>query len=162
MLRNRLRVAALLLSATLGWGSEAATPLQAFTPDSLQRIQQRHQGRPFLLIVWSLDCTSCVRELNTLADQVKRHPNLPLIMVSTDDPSRHPAVQAMLAKHGLDRLETWIFEEGNAQRLRYAIDKTWYGEMPRSYFYDARHQRVPLSGVLTADHINAWLTATHG
>lgn len=137
----------------------AAAGTKPFVAGSLEQIEKSYHGRPFLLIVWSLDCPSCLRELTVLAEQVKRHPEMPLVMVSTDDPSRTPDIAATLAKHGLGRLDSWVFAEGNSQRLRYEIDKTWYGEMPRSYFYDAGHRRVPLSGAVTEQHINVWLAA---
>ena len=44
-------------------------------------------------------------------------------------------------------------------KLRYGIDPSWFGELPRSYFYDAAHNRLPHSGALNEDHIEAWLAA---
>ncbi|QXP82625.1 hypothetical protein [Methylococcus sp. Mc7] len=128
-----------------------------FVSGSLAEIEKAQRGRPFLLIVWSLDCTACLRELDMLTAEAKRHPEMALIMVSTDELSRQPDVERMLARHGLDPMQSWIFAEDDAQRLRHEIDRAWYGEMPRAYFYDHRHQRVSRSGALTAEYIDAWL-----
>lgn len=158
MLKLTFRILVLVAVVTMGVGS-AFAQARLFDSGSLEAIKRAHQGRPFVLMMWSLDCTSCVRELNVLAAQVKEHPEIPLVMVSTDDASLQPKVEAMLAKHGLERLESWVFSGDNMRRLRYEIDPTWYGELPRSYFYDAQHERVPLSGVVTEQHLTAWLSA---
>ena len=161
MLPMTFRWLVLVVLAAVGMGS-AFAETHSFVSGSLTQIEKAHLGRPFLLMVWSLDCSSCLRELDLLAAQAKRHPEMALIMVSTDELSRQSGVEQMLAKHGLDRLESWIFAEDDAQRLRYEIDRTWHGEMPRSYFYNRQHQRTSLSGILTAQHIDAWLAVVNG
>jgi hypothetical protein len=43
------------------------------------------------------------------------------------------------------------------ERLRYAIDRSWHGEKPRSYWFNARGERVAYSGVITAAVIDKYL-----
>ena len=43
------------------------------------------------------------------------------------------------------------------EKLRYVIDQDWYGELPRSYYYDADHQRSSHSGTLSQQQLSAWL-----
>ena len=100
MLRMTFRWLVLVVLAAVGMGS-AFAETHSFVSGSLTQIEKAHLGRPFLLMVWSLDCSSCLRELDLLAAQAKRHPEMALIMVSTDELSRQSGVEQMLAKRGL-------------------------------------------------------------
>jgi hypothetical protein len=102
-----------------------------------------------------------MKDLDALAASVKKYPKLDLVMVSTDDAEFAGEVSDMLAKHKLKQVESWIFSDSNAQRLRYEVDPSWYGELPRSYFYDASHNRLPVSGAITTEHIDAWVAAVN-
>jgi len=137
----------------------AESQTKPFMAGSLAEILKVRQGKPFVLMFWSLDCSSCMKDLDALAASMKKHPKLDLVMVSTDQAELAGEVSAMLAKHKLNRVESWIFGESNAQRLRYDVDPSWYGELPRSYFYDAGHNRLPVSGAITTEHIDAWVAA---
>jgi thiol-disulfide isomerase/thioredoxin len=135
----------------------AGTSLHAFAADSLKKIQADYAGRPFLLVLWSLDCPPCRKELGLLGDIKQRHPDFNLVLISTDSAEFSGQVSSVLASHRLAKTDAWIFSETSAERLRYVIDPSWYGEMPRSYFYDPEHNRAGVSGALKADQIEAWL-----
>lgn len=70
-------------------------------------------------------------------------------MLSTDDISSTPKIIQILEKNELTKIENWIYAEDNTQKLQYEIDSSWYGELPRTYFFDKSHDRVGISGVLT-------------
>ncbi|MGX2039262.1 TlpA family protein disulfide reductase [Methylocaldum sp. MU1018] len=144
-----------LFSAPLLAGNQT----QPFRAGSLDDILKTRQGKPFILMFWSLDCASCLKDMAALAASMKKHPKLDLVMVSTDEAEFAGEVSELLAKHELKQVESWIFGEPDAQRLRYEVDPSWYGELPRSYFYDAGHNRLPVSGAITAEHIDAWVAA---
>lgn len=131
--------------------------LRPFEPDSLQTIEKLNSGRPFLLVLWSIDCPPCREELDLLSKMTKRHPNLHLVLVSTDTMESSGQVTNLLASHQLDKIDSWVFSEAGAERLRYEIDADWYGEIPRIYFYDRAHHRTGVSGSLKAGQIEAWL-----
>jgi len=152
--RFGLGLAALLLCHTA-----LADGLRPFKPTSLAEITAARSGKPFVLLLWSLDCPSCIKEMAGLAAILAKQPDLNWVLVSTDEESYAQEAEAMLRKHGLQGVESWIFADANAQRLRYAIDPAWFGELPRSYFYDASHQRLPHSGVLRSEQIEAWRAA---
>ena len=134
-----------------------AESTQSFSSGSLEQIVSSREAHPFIIIFWSLDCHSCLSELDFLSKQLNLHPEMDLVMVSTDAFDRQDAVEMMLAKHHLDtRIESWIFSKTSVQKLRYEIDPGWYGELPRSYFYDAEHQRKSLSGIVTEAHFMDW------
>ena len=109
------------------------------------------------MALWSLDCPPCRAELDLLGKIHQENPRLRLVLISTDDSSQVQAAQDVLHKSGLDKVESWIFGEPNAQRLRYEIDAAWYGELPRSYFYAADHIRVSVSGALKPHQLESWL-----
>ncbi|MBE0436735.1 MAG: TlpA family protein disulfide reductase [Methylomicrobium sp.] len=124
-------------------------PLQPFVDGSYQQILAAHEGRPLVLVIWSLTCSSCLKEMRSLNAWRQSTPDLEMILLSTDDISEQDEVLQMLRKHELDGLENWIFADENAQKLRFQIDPRWYGELPRMYFFNAKHERSGVSGVLS-------------
>ncbi|MGH8602084.1 MAG: TlpA family protein disulfide reductase [Gammaproteobacteria bacterium] len=131
--------------------------IRRFGSGSLSTILANHDREAFLMALWSLDCPPCRAELALLGEIYQENPRLRLVLISTDDSSQAQAAQEVLHKNGLDKVESWIFGEPNAQRLRYEIDAAWYGELPRSYFYAANHTRVSESGALKPQQLNTWL-----
>ncbi|MCK9608484.1 MAG: hypothetical protein M0R33_18750 [Methylomonas sp.] len=133
--------------------------LHPFEIGSLEKIQSAYAGRPFLLILWSIDCPPCHKELELVGAVKKRHPDLQLVLISTDSAEVSEQVESVLASHRLANADAWIFSGGNDEHLRYVIDPSWFGEMPRSYFYDSKHNRVGVSGALKKEQIETWLTS---
>jgi len=132
---------------------------QRFVSGSLAKILESRKSKPFVLLLWQLDCTPCLKEFRSLSGTVSQHPEFDLVLIATDDLSNKDSVKQVLAQNHLGMVESWIFADSNAQRLRYEIDPSWYGEVPRVYFFDAAHQRTAFSGALTENQIMAWLEA---
>ena len=44
-----------------------------------------------------------------------------------------------------------------AERIRYGVDPEWYGELPRTYFYNNEGNREAHSGILTKKLLSQWL-----
>jgi thiol-disulfide isomerase/thioredoxin len=138
--------------------SAAADPIRPFAPGSMERIAAAEKGKPFVLVIWSLDCEFCRASLETLA-QFRQRKHLTVVTVSTDpvdDPGLGPMMRDRLAKLGMDH-DAWAFGSAPPERLRYAIDRSWHGEMPRSYWFNARGERVAYSGVITQDIIDKYI-----
>lgn len=154
---KRLATALLFLWLALGAAAAGAGELRPFTGDSLTAIRQTFAGRPFILTLWSLTCHHCVKELQTLGRLARSERNLPLVIVSTDTPAEAPEIRAALKRFGLERFDTWVFADGVPERLRYAIDPAWRGELPRSYLFDPAHRREAHSGMLSEAQIKNWL-----
>ena len=133
--------------------------LKPFGMDSLARIEQAHQDQGFLLVLWSLDCPPCIKELGTLQSLQLPTPSRRLVLVSTDGEERRGEVEKMLEGFELADHENWLFADTYTERLRYRIDADWFGELPRSYHYDAQHQRVARSGRLNHQTLVQWLTS---
>ncbi|MGE4630656.1 MAG: hypothetical protein AAEC86_09460 [Pseudohongiellaceae bacterium] len=49
-----------------------------------------------------------------------------------------------------------MFADNFAERLRFSIDPNWYGELPRSYFFDAKHNMSSHSGIMTKALLPGW------
>lgn len=146
-------MAALVIAAS----ASAAEPVP-FTVNSLAKIKAQYAGRPFILNLWSVnECSYCIAELTLLGKLAKMQKRLPLVLVATDSLEFSPAMQKTLGELGLGRMDSWVFDDAIPERLRHAIDPSWYGELPRTYLYDARHQRETIVGVLTEKRLRAWL-----
>lgn len=138
----------------------ATAELKPFQVDSLEQITAAREGRPFLLMLWSLDCPPCLKELAELRQLTKGFDARDLVLVSTDGPGQQRAVERTLRDFGLTRLDNWLFADDFGERLRYRIDPEWFGELPRAYFYAADHQRTARSGVLKPELLQRWLQQT--
>lgn len=150
-LLRTLSIAALTATALACAGSAAAGSLKPFEPDSVGRIAAAHKGKPFVVLVWSMDCEFCQHSLDVLARARTANPDFDIVTITTD-PLADAALSGMVAKRlsslGL-MADAWSFGALAPERLRYAIDPRWRGEKPRSYWYDAAGQRVAYSGVIT-------------
>ncbi len=131
------------------------TTTNAFKRDSLAEIKARYRGQSFVLSVWSLSCIPCRKDFAVLQNWQTTEPgeDVPLVFISTDAIEDAEEIQGLLSNYDL-QAESWAFAE-SPTALRYAIDPNWYGELPRTYFFDAQHQATAHSGVLKLDWLNA-------
>jgi len=149
-MRIKTLIAALLLLSGAICSAEPP-PIKPFTSGSYQQILTATANRGFMLVIWSLDCSTCIKDMELLSAIHKNRPDLKIIMLSTDEPAANAEIQAMLAKYLLTDIENWVFADDNSQKLRYEIDPGWYSELPRTYFFSAAHQREGVSGALKAE-----------
>ncbi|HJV80371.1 hypothetical protein [Noviherbaspirillum sp.] len=148
------------LSAVFPCIAHAGQTLQAFEPDSLAQIVERQKGKPFILVVWSLDCVYCQASLKTLSQEKRKHKELRVVTVSTDavdDAEATTLMQERLGALGM-KSNAWAFGMAPPEQLRYAIDPKWHGEKPRSYWFDASGNRTAYSGVITAEMIGRFVS----
>ena len=144
-----------LFLASLNISAKAdQSALLSFTAGSYQKILENSAERPFMLVVWSIDCPSCLKDMDLLNTIHQQRPELKIVMLAADDLSASQQIQQILEQHQLAELENWVFADENAQKLRFEIDPRWYGELPRTYFFDATHQRTGVSGVLSEQDYN--------
>ena len=134
----------------------AATP-KFFVSGSMAEILASQDASPMIVSFWSIDCPPCYKELLIWRELSERLPQLKLVLVSTDELDVQPEVVEVLQQKGLAQLESWQFADAHRQRLRYEIDKSWYGELPRSYFYSPAGQVEAVSGLVEQDKIELWL-----
>lgn len=142
--------ALLFILVTLTNSAHAETQnLKPFTSGSYQQILADNAKKPFMLAVWSITCPSCIKDMEVLQAVHKAHPDLKIVMLSTDDIAETAEAQKILANNQLTDLEHWIYAEENTQKLQFEIDPKWYGELPRTYFFDKTGQREGISGALS-------------
>lgn len=133
----------------------ACAEVKPFESGSLTKIRAAREGRAFILSFWSLECAHCPKELKALGELKRRHPALDVVLVSTDTPADAAALAEFAAQSGLARAEQWVFA-GDAQRLRYEVDRRWWGELPRTYFHDAAHRVEAHSGLVSTETLGRW------
>lgn len=159
MLRSLLGVV-LALSATCLSANEAVVnsqELKPFLPGSARAILTARAGRPFVLALWSVSCVHCRAELDMLATLSKRHPDLDIVLVSTDSPEESQAISSILRRYSLDRADSWVFADDFSERLRSEVDRQWRGELPRSYLYGPGNVVRAFSGALDQAEVEQWL-----
>lgn len=130
----------------------AEEKIRSFEPDSLHQIIASQKDKPFVLMVWSLDCEYCQASFKALAG-AKRERKLGVVTVSTDrvdDTEATQLIREKLSASGLSA-NAWAFGAAPPEQLRYAIDPKWHGEMPRSYWFNARGEAVAYSGMITPE-----------
>jgi thiol-disulfide isomerase/thioredoxin len=145
----------LILSITSLQSEAQESFIKSFGPGSYQQILRENADQPFVLMLWSVDCPSCLKDMALVRDIQKKRPELKIVMLSTDDPNATGEVKTIISRYQLDSLENWVFGSDDAQKLRYEIDPSWYGELPRTYFFNASHQRIGKSGTMTMEEFDA-------
>ena len=150
---------ALLLSVTSLCAAEAAD-LLPFERGSWAKLRASHGSQPIVVHLWGLTCGPCLVELPEWGKLQTERPDLKLVLVAADplpqDPER---VSATLARAGLGSSESWTFTDRFYERLRYEIDPSWAGELPRTVMIDRDGKAQVLPGVADLSTVRAWLEA---
>ncbi|MBX9812812.1 MAG: TlpA family protein disulfide reductase [Burkholderiales bacterium] len=131
--------------------------LRPFDARSLNAIREARAGRPFVLAFWSIYCEPCREEMGQWRSIQRKYPDVPILLVSTDPPEERVTVARFLSQYNPGRVETWAFADDFAERVRFAVDRTWRGELPRTYLFDAGHRPEARSGRLDRRWIENWL-----
>lgn len=160
------RLFALLLSFSAACAcaapEPASAPIRSFVRGSQQQIVATHAGKPFVIAFWSVSCTNCRDDLLLFGKLVQKYLDFDLILVSTDAPEQKQEIARTLKNYHLERNESWVFADSFVERLRYEVDAQWYGELPRTYFYDAQGHVVALSGSLDYAQVERWIREGKG
>jgi len=143
----------------------AAAESQPLLRGSYQKIISSHSGKPFIVALWSISCTHCSADLELFEQMTKKYSNLKLVLISTDTPEAETVIARTLKHYHLGqkepknvgKIESWVFADSYTERLHFEIDAQWYGELPRTYFFDAKGIARGVSGVLDAEETERWL-----
>jgi len=136
--------------------SSVLADIRPFTAGSMAAIAGERSGRPFILSFWSVSCTHCPVELKALGALRKRYPKLEVVLVATDSPAESALLSEMASVYGLGDVAQWVFADLQSERLRFEIDRNWYGELPRTYFFNRQHQVEAVSGVVPPERLARW------
>jgi len=127
-----------------------------FDMNTRKVIEKRYIDQPLIISFWSIDCPYCIDDLKKLGKALSKNTNVKLITVCVDGKESAKKAERILSQANLPKHEQYQYAEVDEDRLRYNIDPAWYGELPRTYFYDAAHQVTPLSGKISNSFLNKW------
>jgi hypothetical protein len=144
-----------LVFALASMVAHAGPAIQPFARDTLTQIIEKHKGKPFVIVLWSLDCVYCQVSLKTLAEETPKRKDLTIVTIATDsadDPEAASLMQERLASLGM-QANAWAYGSAPPEQLRYAIDPKWRGEKPRTYWFNAAGEKVAYSGTVSTETI---------
>jgi thiol-disulfide isomerase/thioredoxin len=127
-----------------------------FDMNTRKVIEKRYIDQPLIISFWSIDCPYCIDDLKKLGKALSKNTNVKLITVCVDGKESAKKAERILSQVNLPKHEKYQYAEVDEDRLRYNIDPAWYGELPRTYFYDAAHQVTPLSGKISNSFLDKW------
>ena len=130
---------------------------KSFISGSMQEIVAGSSGKPMIVNFWSVDCLPCHKELAMWKQLSALYPQMNLVLVSIDSLEVSNEVVEVLQESGVADFDIWQFADTHTQRLRYEIDKSWYGEIPRTYFYSQSGDVLAVSGLIKYDMAEQWL-----
>lgn len=150
----------LLIALVFPLLAQANEPLKPFVKSSLEQIMQTHEGKPFVLAFWSLDCRYCNEEFALFKQELEANKHLIIELVTTDNIEDSAAIVHRLEGAGLQNNMGWAFAE-NANKLRFHIDKNWYGELPRTYFFNKDGSVNAHSGMVDEQEFRQWVVENY-
>lgn len=131
----------------------------AFNKEQLDIVKAQHMGKKWLMLMWSVDCPPCFKEL-ALIQKLEHHgANLNIVLINADASDEVTQERINIIKEfQLNNLINFHFVDGKADYSRFLIDSTWFGELPRSYFIDINGQFHGKSGLVKESLITQWLS----
>jgi thiol-disulfide isomerase/thioredoxin len=154
---TRILFAAIFMMALLPTAPASEGSLKPFARGSWQQLLHSHAGRPTLVHFWGVTCGPCKVELPQLGELMKQHPKIDVVTISADlVPNLASATKSMLQTAGLSSAENWIFDDGFAERLRYEIDPSWQGDIPRTVLISRDGDITTIEGSAEIATLEKW------
>lgn len=129
----------------------------AFSAIEFEQLKQQHLGKKWLMLLWSVDCPPCFKELKLINKMNQQYDDLAIIIVNTDEQVDASERQKIIDEHQLQGFQHFYFEDGQTAHNRFVIDPSWYGELPRSYFVDVSGKFYGKSGLIAEELLSKWL-----
>jgi thiol-disulfide isomerase/thioredoxin len=138
----------------------APWPLKPFARGSWHQVLHAHAGRPTLVHFWGVTCGPCKVELPLLGQFMKDHPGIDVVTISADlVPNLPDATRSMLDKAGLSSAENFVFDDGYVERLRFEVDPSWQGDIPRTMLIGRDGDTSTIEGTAEIAALEKWSTA---
>lgn len=148
---------ALLVALATPGPVQAGDPLP-FERGSWTKLLAAHAGRPTIVHFWGLTCGPCLVELPNWGKLAAERKDLTLVLLAADPLPQPPEqIATTLDRAGLANVESWSFTDRFYERLRYEIDPTWSGELPRTAMIARDGTVTVLRGVADLSRVRAWL-----
>jgi thiol-disulfide isomerase/thioredoxin len=151
-----VRMLAGIAFAALMADAAGAAELRPFDAKTWETVRAARAGQPFVLAFWSVYCEPCRREMVLWQEMQRKYPGVPVMLVATDAPADQAMVLNFLERHSPGNVELWAFADEFAEAVRFAVDRGWRGELPRTYFFDASHRAEVRSGVPEHGWMDVW------
>jgi thiol-disulfide isomerase/thioredoxin len=159
MMRKSLR----LIGLAVAWYVAStqvsfAVDFRDFDAKTLAALRAEYAGRPFVLAFWSIHCEPCREEMGQWGPLQRRYPQVPILLVATDRRSERAVLAKLLSRYDLKGVQTWAYADEFDERVRFGVDRSWRGELPRTYLFDAVHHAEARSGPANLAWIEPWLS----
>jgi thiol-disulfide isomerase/thioredoxin len=138
--------------------SIAGEPPRVFDNASWQALLDAHKGQPVIVHFWGFTCGNCMVELKEWGEFAEAHPGAAIAFVNWDRHGADPArIEKTLAKSGLGSVESYTLGKGFEEKLRFAVDHDWLGELPYTRLIAGDGTVTTFSGAADFQHLSAWL-----
>jgi thiol-disulfide isomerase/thioredoxin len=152
---------AILIALTLAPASSSASEkieTRPFDPAALQQLIAANKGKPVIVHFWGLTCGNCMAELKDWGEFLRTHPDTTLILVNWDERGARPAqIGPALEKAGLGTAPSFTLGDGFEEKLRFAVDHDWMGELPYTRLIAADGSASSFSGAADFSDLTRWL-----
>jgi len=130
----------------------------AFSKAELEMVKKQNKGKKWLMLMWSVDCPPCFKELAIIKKLEQQGANLNIVLINADASDEITQERKnIIEEFKLNNLANFHFVDGKAEYSRFIIDSTWFGELPRSYFIDTDGLLHGKSGLVNELLISQWL-----
>jgi len=157
MWRRVLITTAIMWIACAGHVTAQAADLRPFHRGDFSALVSANNGHPLIINFWSITCPPCLAEMPTLKTFSAQYPDVRLELISTDSFDDEARIQLALTRQGFGDRVNWVFAEAHKTRLRFDIDKSWRGELPRTYFVARDGHVHGHSGMLDFADLETWV-----
>lgn len=130
----------------------------SFSKAQLAKVKTDHKGKQWLMLLWSVDCPPCFKELAILQQLQNEYDDLAVVIINSDaDNELTEEREAVIKSFQLNHFTNLHFVDGKADQSRFLVDPQWFGELPRSYFVEKDGQFHGKSGLVNKAMLKEWL-----
>jgi thiol-disulfide isomerase/thioredoxin len=150
----------LVMCCSMSQAKNQPVNYQVFSKSVFEAVKHQQLGKRWLMVLWSLDCPACFKELKLIQTlQLEQYGKaLNVIFINADDTDEvNIERKQVLVSYEMSKFTNFYFADGQGDLSRYQIDPQWYGELPRSYFVDEQGKFHGKSGLLDEKLIKKWL-----
>ena len=154
----RILFALLLCGGAVSGAAVAADTAQGFTrldaAGARELVAPATHRVPTIIALWSAECVHCKKNLALFSamSRAAAGPRLVTIAVEPDDPQ----LGEILDRFGVPGAR-FAYGDEAPERLAFAIDPDWRGELPRTLFFDGRGGLKVVSGIVDEARTRALL-----
>lgn len=131
----------LILLWTTSYSAESSD-IKIFNVADYKNIVSQ-QNNEFVMLFWSIDCSPCIKEMRSISALSKKQRSK-FVFISTDGDEFKQEVSNVLTRLDLEKEQNWVFSSASTDDIINAVDNSWYGETPRSYYFDKEKNRTRL------------------